>query len=276
MKKNKKHFLFLVILIASCSFRTKEDNDIQENIFVINRILNGVWVREDYINSLRVNKSPSKASEFLKEEVSLIFDTASLNIDTLEIGVSFNNHEGGNYFLPIKDFKGNKARIYAPEQTKSNKEIEFSITEKDTFLFLTKFSKTGKIISKTKFVRVLSNVELINNDLGFGIEYITNVLVIEGEYLLIDSLDNIISRNINFNKVGSISGWEGINRYNLLTDFVEFEEKMKDDIIILSGNRNVQKKNEFKYQFINDTIMIYTRSNQSNKNLVYKLVKIEK
>jgi hypothetical protein len=259
--------LFLVALIAmtSCSSGQSNVNDIRGAI-------HGIWVREDYINSLKTTKSPSKSSEFLIAEVSLNIKSIGRTQDTMDIGVSFNNHEGGSYRVSLQSFKDNKAWIYAPEQVKSNREIEFAISNCDTLIFITKYSKTGKVLTKVKYIKVLSNPTIANGDMGFGVDYITNKILFEGTYSIFDANNALLATHVTLDPFGKIKGWPFVSSYEVLTDFTVYEEDDVDDVIVFWEDKTVKAKHGLIFKIDNNSVLIEENLN-GKKLLVYKLTK---
>lgn len=222
--------------------------------------LTGVWVKSDYIEELGKTKSPIKASKKLRNIVTLIVDPQNVTGDTLTVGISINNHEGGNFLALFSEGQTpNSLRTDIEDyETRTNFfDLAYEINKMDTSALLLRYSDQGLLIDKVEFTRVCRSQEP-NVGADFGIQLIVNKLLFEGDYKFTDSLKQ--NRIAKFNADGRIQGFEGQTRYTVQTDFVTEVEDYGDVICFDKGC--------YSFVFTNNVLQLFQMSVDDEHNLV--------
>ena len=272
--------LFLLILkFASCSnIKTSSvemgtnPKDSLKQRFIPH--LNGDWVLTDYINSIEQNKSPLKSSSKLKGIVTLTFNN-EINSDSIEVGASWNNHEGYNftvYFIEGQNPHSLKTNLPDYDLKTNYYELGYKRINNDTFLFLYHYDQSSKLIDSKKFTKVPSNQKDL--DAARGIQRIVNEKLFAGTYLFIDNKNS--STKIQLNNDGTLTGLPGMQTYYVSTDFLGDPEAIHDEIAF---NLNEKNSTWYAYKIENDTTFLYHITNQNGSEsaklgkMAYKLVR---
>lgn len=284
--KNGAFLIIVLTALISCKSKTKtpvSDTVLQTiNTSVkpsllqqFKPIMQGSWIKSDYITDLSQTKSPYISSKKLTNAVALEIELNEVQDDSVKVGVSLNNHEGTEFTLFFKQgHKPNSLKTnWVDYKVSSNfYELGYQITGGDTSLFLYHYNKNNHIIDSVKYTRVLAKQK--DNDLGYGITYITNKLLISGNYELIE--DNGATSKISFNNEGKVSGFPDYETYYVNTDFVAGPQ---NDLDQFSFNINTKQQKDYLFKINLDTLNIYNIDFSADSvhlkwgTLKYKLVK---
>jgi len=237
--------------------------------------LKGVWIPSKYIADIERTKSPL-ASQLA--EVSCFYVSAlPSNNDSLHIGYSLGNHEGADFILFLKQGQNltSLKTSLVDYDTKSNfYDLGYKIKNGDTSLFIYHYNKQNKLLDSVGYTRV-ANRATDENDMAWGIQFITNKKLMAGRYAAIDSLGS--SMDINFTNEGKVSGFHEFKNYEVLTDFSSGIEDNMDQVGFYQSDMG--KAQWFAYKFNLDTLNLYEAlKNDKNDSisqgkLKYKLVK---
>jgi len=285
-----KHFLLpvlIIILFASCKSNTKKTT--QDSLKTpsvmgpsskimaeFKYIINGQWIKSDYIAEIVRSKSPLKAWPKAFDITEIFINVDSIRGDSLNISVNYTYHEGGSFIL--KFHKGqfpNSITVYQEGGNIDNKQFEigFNISNRDTSLLLYTYGQNKKLIRTDKFSRLKANKETTKNGSTEASYYWINKLTIGGGYEMIDTSD--IRSKVEFKNNGEVTGLEQFKTYSLAIDFTT---PPNDIDLIYFGLPNNNSK-PFIYQFKKDTLCIYdTRYDKDSVQLLieklkYKMVK---
>jgi len=284
-----KKFLCLILIastLLSCKSNSKQTvKDTATNTLTIDSssaliktfkpIIKGMWVKSAYIDELNKTRSPYNSWPKLNNVAAMEIEADSIKADSLVAGESLNNHEGTNFTVYFKrGHKKGSLNIGLKDYDVSTNfyELGYVITSVDTNLFLYHYNNKNQILDSTKYTRVLS--ALLNDDMGSGIEYITNKTLITGKYTYVDSTGTI--SKVEFKNDGKVSGFLGFKSYYLNTDFMAGPQNNLD---VIDFDVNTDKQKEYAYKIDGDTIGLFTtKSNADSTKLlldkiVYKLTK---
>lgn len=233
-------------------------------------ILNGVWVLADYIAAIEHTKSPSRAADKLQGVVTMIID-AGIKSDSVEVGVSWNNHEGTNfttYFIAGQNLNSLKTNLVDYDEKSNYYDLGYETISNETFLVLYHYNKANKLIDKKKFIKVAEKEQ--DSDASWGLQYIVNEKLFSGNYLLIDSTNT--STKITFKNNGSLTGHSDFKTYYVLTDFMGGPKTILDGIVF-----NIYEKNSKWFAFIieNDTTYLYSTIGDEEAGELLQLDKIQ-
>ncbi len=238
-------------------------------------IFNGVWVLTDYIKAIEQTKSPLKAADKLQGVVTMIID-AGIKSDSIEVGASWNNHEGYNfttYFIAGQNLNSLRTNIPDYDERTNYYDLGYETINNETFLFLYHYNKSNKLIDKKRFTKVAD--EQRDNDAAWGLQYIVNEKLFSGNYLLIDSTNS--SSKINLKSDGSLTGYSDFKTFYVFTDFTGGPETILDGIAF-----NIQTNNSkgFAFKISNDTTYLYSTTGDEEAGelsqfdrIQYKLVR---
>lgn len=215
--------------------------------------MNGAWVLTDYIEAIEQSKSPLNASVKLQGVVTMIID-ADMKSDSINVGASWNNHEGYNfsiYLLPGQHPNCLKTNLSDYDEQSSYYELGYEKSGKKTSLVLYQYNKMNKLIDKKKFTKVADKQQ--DNDAALGLQHIVNEKLFSGNYLLIDSMN--LKKKVTFKSDGSLAGFPNFKTYVVNTDFMGGPETQLDGIAL-----NVDEKNSkwFAFKINGDTTFLFS------------------
>lgn len=274
------HIFLTLVILTSCSnqqtsnvnIETKEVDDLKEKF---SEVFNGVWVLTDYIKSIESTKSPLKSAEKFDGVVTMIIDIKN-QVDSLFVGVSWNNHEGDNF--TVYSISGNlenslKTNLIDYENKSNYYELGYENISNQTYLALYHYNKDNKLIDKKLFSKVAD--KQTDDDAAWGLQYIVNEKLFKGDYTLIDSSDN--KTNVSFKSDGILIGMPEFKSYYVFTDFMGGPETILDGIAFKA---NEQTSTWFAFEIKKDTTFLYNTKGDEEAGellqldkLIYKLVR---
>lgn len=269
--KNFIYSLFIVGVCFSCKSNSTTqsndstavvnvaDDDSKELIEKFKPIIQGVWVKKDYIEKVNQTKSPLAAANLTNGITTMYINTDKIVGDSLTFTVGYGNHEGGE--LTFK-FKGKKMKS-------DHYEINYAVNGKDTVLSLN-YTENGKNI-RTEYIKALNKQP--DDNLGFGMDLLINKGLAVGSYHL---TDGPMQQDIIFEADGKVKGFFNFNSYYIDIDLNNDPMTNLDEI-----GFDIMSKHHVRFNFkINkDTLNLYeTRPNADSTelivgNLKYQLVR---
>lgn len=186
----------------------------------ISPIISGYWLSAQYWKTLERTRSPVEAFDHLLNGPSSIYIKPFLaQVDSVEIDVSYNFHEGGSKTILLRLGRNDKILPLRPQLGDENKtvsELSYQVSATDTILFLTKRdTRTNRIIDKISYYRTLKPG--VKTDLNDGANWGINKLLIAGQYRGVDSIGQPV--NTHFLPDGRVTGLP-FSQYTILTDFI--------------------------------------------------------
>ncbi|MBE9662532.1 hypothetical protein [Mucilaginibacter myungsuensis] len=197
-----KRFL-LCLTAAGLLFSCKPKTLIEE----YKPIVQGVWVKKQYLDSVIFTKAPASVPQNDNEVIILYIDTKDIKGDSLTFYVGKANHAfvaAGLYFRPGKD----------PRRIKiADSEVDYTINGKDTLLNI-HFERGGKpqVIS---YIKVAQTRE--KQKIGEGLDYALNKELFAGKYELKDGSG---VKEVEFTVDGKVTGLGKLKTYYVNNDFV--------------------------------------------------------
>lgn len=182
-------------------------------------IISGYWVNADYLDEVARTRSPATAFDSAGGGISsLLIAPFSNKQDSVEIGVSYGLHEGGNLtlLLPLR-LAGNALpiRFRLGDENGTTSELAYQITATDTILFhVTRRKQTHQIIYKTAYRRTGITKQV--DHMEPAVEQGVNRLLVSGSYGGIDSLNRVL--HVQFFTDGAVKGLPH-TKYFIPTDF---------------------------------------------------------
>jgi len=274
----KNLFLLLCcILVVGCAFDKKESQPPvgmapanAANAEVLKQqflpIIEGVWVTSDYIEEIKRTKSPYMAHPKLRgiADMHIVFDATT---DSLVIGIDRYNHEGNSLILHLQKGRTPNSLLatYLDYDNKDDSfEIGYSLTPKDTLLFVYHYNKSGELLHSRQYTRISKTAE--NYETGWGIQLVANKELIAGTYVIEGTAPPI---TVTFTEDGRVTGFDDFESYLVGTDFAvnDPDEIPGHDYIyfIKKGNDINNISSDFKVT--GNTLVL------SHQSTYYKLVK---
>lgn len=261
MRKLMILFLSLIILSSCSNSKTEQDADLKKTFMPI---FKGVWVLTEYIKKIEDTRSPLKSADKLRGVVTMIIGD-KIQGDSLDVGVSWNNHEGSHFTLYFTTgIKQNNLKINLPDyDEKANfYELGYEVMNNDTSLFLYHYSNANKILDKKQFTKVY-NGDQSDGDAGRGLQHIVNDKLFCGEYLLVN---NPISKTtIQFKKNGFVTGLSDFKTYLIMTDFLGGPYSNLDEVIF---NLYPGKMKSYAFQMSGNRVDLYETTEEESQGLL--------
>ncbi|WP_256012365.1 hypothetical protein [Desertivirga xinjiangensis] len=295
MKAKLKYFIVIFLAAVSCQSekRTRKAKDTTTiEVETLNNkevpkkaikggfpsVLNGDWVQTDYVESIKVTKSPARSHNKIGKYSSIIIQEAEKSADSLYVGCSMGNHEGWQF--TIYPGLSGKDTLYKTNlidyDDRSNYYLLGYSVGGDTTLTLFHYNKNNKLIDKTEYTRILKSSS--SNSVESGIQYLANREVFAGKYICSDSLGH--SKTVSFSPEGNLSGFSGYQTYRINTDFDEPDENTAD---LIGFNTDKKNNRYFVFEGKQGEILLYNYSDIdgrgmdiSKTSLVYTLRPVRK
>ncbi|MBK0377701.1 hypothetical protein [Mucilaginibacter segetis] len=243
----KRYFYVLISLIFIFSCKSNTDQNDQDSVAVNSRPLNetpdliqqfkpviqGVWVKKDYIKKLIRRKSPLDAMPLATGITTFYIDTDKLKGDSIIVPVGWGNHEGGS--LSLKFVSGKEM----PSIMLGDNELSYTIKNNDTTLIINHYdAKTQETITE-KYTKALNKQP--DDELGYGLNNMINGIIC-GTYAVTDNTGRQF--NVVFGNNGKVSGFGGVDSFFIANDLGMEPMSNLDEIAFLS-NGKAQKSYTF-------------------------------
>ncbi|MFD0793276.1 hypothetical protein ACFQZX_06575 [Mucilaginibacter litoreus] len=257
-----KQFLLIIFpLIALCSCNSDQSGQNQKRlnqspalIQQFKPVINGVWVKKDYIKKVKKSKSPLAAVEKGKGITAMYIDTAKLKGSSISIPVIWNNHEGKNLTLKFEPGRNTTTIVLGDD------ELSYKIKNNDTTLIIYNYNPRTNETNSAQYIRAADNKQM--NNPSYGMTYMINEAILSGTYEGKDANGKPIKAT--FYADGKVTGLDRLNTYLVQNDMVLNPDRSHDEIIF-----NPDSKEQKSYSFIihKKTLNLYDDSEriQSNK-----------
>ncbi|MDB5128946.1 hypothetical protein [Mucilaginibacter sp.] len=259
------YLLLLLCIFLSCKSKTGDnDQDTTANGKPLDQtqallqqfkpLINGVWIKKDYIKKVKKSKSPLAAVDKGKGITVMYIDTAQLKGDSIMVPIILNNHEGSTVALRFQSGK-NTTTIELGDD-----ELSYKVKNDDTTLIIYNYNSQTKETITTQYIRALQPKPA--DGLASGMNYMINHAILSGKYEGTDAMGKKI--NAVFTDDGKVSGLAGLTTYYVQNDLIVAPERSGHDQIIFNLNTKDQKV----YSFIINkrTINLYNDAEQIKSN----------
>ena len=275
--KNIFYVFLITSLLFSCHSNTKQNlkdstalkpisDQTKKLIQKFKPILQGVWVKKDYIDKVLKTKSPLAAADECRGITTMYINTDYIKGDSIVFMAGFYNHDGANVTIKFQPGKSPSSILF------NNKDLSYSIERNDTSITVFQFDERKQKMIKAKYIRALKWQS--DDDLGYGMNYIINRGLIAGNYIMTDTVGT--NSKAIFTNEGKVSGFLNCKKYELNIDLNSEPMNNLDEIgfDIRSNNHK-----SFSFKIVGDTLSLYdTHPNADSTKLIlgkriYKLVK---
>lgn len=256
--------ILLLYMLASCKSGTKQPAQVsaatkpdptQSLIQNIKPIIQGVWVKQDYIQKVIQTKSPIQATDKVTGITTMHINPTQIDGDSLVVRVGYDNYQPGDVILRLRPGKNKAAFLFGEN------ELGYSTQNNDTTLVLYQYYNKQWVL--TPYVKALK--QSTGNDLQEGINYLINKGLIAGNYTLKDSTGKVI--DILFKDDGTVSGLSNFKRY-----FVEnsFQSKKMNNLDQLTFNIFSSDEKTYTFKIEKNNLNLYEVKANANSTLLLK------
>lgn len=238
--------------------------------------IRGTWVKSNYIDAILKTRSPYASSWGLGGVADILISAEGPLKDSLVVGYSLNNHEGGNFTIFFKQgHLPTSLKINLPDyDNRSNSyELGYKVEGADTTLVLYRLNKNNAVISRIKYTRVSRSAS--SDNAASGIDYITNDKLMAGTYTTIDQTGSKL--RVQFTSEGKVYRFEDHKDYYVNSDFNAGPANNIDQIIFDLYDDAHRK--DYTFEIRADTLNLFAikynadSTIQSRGKLMYKLVR---
>lgn len=217
-------------------------------------LINGVWVKKDYIKKVKKSKSPLAAVERGMGITVLQIDTAKMQGDTIPVPVVLNNHEGTQLTLKFQPGRNTTTIVLGTD------ELSYKLKNKDTTLIIYHYDAATKETSTAQYIKAVG--ALPGEAPASALNYMINHAILSGKYEGTNAAGKPV--NATFSNDGKVSGLPGLTRYFVQNDLVANPERSHDEIIF---NINSKEQKSFSFIINKKTLNLYDDAAhiQSNK-----------
>lgn len=273
--RNLFYVLFVIGLLGSCKSIGNQTTDIdpalssrqtKELIKKFKPLIQGVWVKKDYIDKVRKTKSPLAAADEATDLTTMYINTKNIKGDSLMIITGWGNHDGSQFMMKFKPGKTPSSLSF------NGDELACSIEKGEAILTFSRFDSEKKEVVTKKFVRPF--LKQPDNGLGYGTNYLVNKALVTGSYLLNDSTGS--HTKVTFTANGKVNGFLNHSTYEINIDL---NSDPMDNLDEIGFDIRTKSHRSFSYKISGDTLSLYnTYPNADSTELVlgkriYKLVK---
>jgi hypothetical protein len=216
-------------------------------------LINGVWVKKDYIKKVKKSKSPLEAVDKGIGVTIMYIDTAQLRGDSISVPVVLNNHEGTSTTLNFQPGKNTTTVEFG------NDELSYKLKNGDTTLIIYHYDTQTKETATAQYIK--ASTKNPEGGLAASMSMAINKAILSGTYEGTDASGKKI--NALFTDDGKVSGLPGLTTYYVQNDLIADPEHSHDEIIF-----NLKKKDQKPYSFIinKKTLTLYNNAEQVKSN----------
>ncbi|WP_374949373.1 hypothetical protein [Mucilaginibacter sp.] len=270
----KRAIVFAIIVaLASCKGKPTAPLSVQKSatdstqllIAKLKPILQGVWVKQDYIQKVIASKSPLAGLDKVIGITTIQFNIDNIEADSLQAKVSYDNQQAGGVELIFRPGK------HTPAMPFGENELSYSINGGDTSLILHQFYQNNWVL--TPYVRALKNWN--GRELQEGIIYLINKNIFAGTYQLTDDTGKTCIVKLSID--GRISGMPNFSTYLAENTF---DSKLKNNLDQITFDIFSSNEKTYAFNFEGNTLNLYETKTAGNSTqllqgkLKYKLVKL--
>jgi hypothetical protein len=216
-------------------------------------LINGVWIKKDYIKKVKKSKSPLEAVDNGTGVTIMYIDTTQLKGDSIMVPVVINNHEGTNVSLTFQPGKNTTTIEFGDD------ELSYKLKNGDTTLIIYHYNPQTKETATAQYIKTMPNKA--TGGLAAGMSMAINQAILSGKYEGTDAAGKKIYAVFTDN--GKVSGLPGLTTYYVQNDLIADPDHSHDEIIF-----NMNSKGQKAYSFIinKKTLNLYDNDGQIKSN----------
>jgi hypothetical protein len=273
-----KKLLYLILMTSgliacngkrdSAGNKSAEDSSAQTQNLIkkFKPIIQGVWVKADYIEKVIKTKSPLAAADKCTGLTTIYINTDHIMGDSIVEMAGYYNHDGANALIKFQPGKSPRSMLF------NGRDLNYSVENGDTTITIFQYDDRKQQFIKAKYIRVLKSQP--DNNLGYGMDLAINKALVAGKYTLIDSAGT--NPKVYFSEDGKVTGLLNFKAYSINVDLNSEPNNNLDEI-----GFDIRTKNHssFTFKVDADTLNVYdTYENADSTELLvgklkYKLVR---
>jgi hypothetical protein len=242
----KRLFYIAIPLSILLSCKGKNDGDDQSNangkqldqspvmIQQFKPVINGVWIKKNYIKKLIKSRSPLEAAERAEGITTFYIDTEKITGDSLKVAVNMDNRKDTSVVLRFQPGRNTTTIMLGDD------ELSYNIKRNDTTLLIYHYNQRKRETTSDKYIK--ASEKPVGDKLIYNMDYAINRGLMAGNYQAADAAGK--NFRVSFTEDGKVSGLPGYSTYfiqNALDD-----DKDKADLIIFNRGSQGEKIYAFK------------------------------
>jgi len=264
MKKTLILLLVITVTLGCSSTKDHEPGDAAKNTttdnaqmqLLINKfkpIIQGYWIRQDYIQKIIQTKSPLAASR-LTVAAEIEINTNEIKGDSIVCSTG-DNHDGS--YATLKFIPGKKPSTI----TFNGQDLSYATKKGDTALRLAFGDGTKNGMVFYTYIRAFKKPQ---RDFADNLAQYLDDILVAGDYRLIDSGKS--AQKVHFYKNGIVRGFIDLDKYFINYDL---NSDVNDNLDAMYFKGPDKKQMNFTFKISVDTLKLYdTRENSDSTKLV--------
>ena len=255
-----KRFVPLIIsavLFCSCNNNQqsadKPLNQGPELVQQFKPLINGTWVKKDYIKKVKKSKSPLEAVERGVGITVFQIDTAKMKGDSIPVAAIVNNHGGTNVILKFEAGRNTTTIVFG------NDELSYKLKNSDTTLIIYHYDNSTRETNSAQYIKAPAQAK--SGDLAAAMNMMVNQAILTGNYQGTDATGKAI--NARFTDDGKVSGLPGLNTYFVQNDHIANPQHSHDEIIF---NMNAAGQKSYSFIITKKTLYLYDDAEHIKSN----------
>lgn len=217
----------------------------QELIKEFGPIINGIWVKADYIEKIKQTKSPLEASGLTDDIMTMIIYADSVKNDSLIVASGCGNHEGCNVTIKFTPGKTPSSILF------NGNDLTYRIANGDTTLYINEPPLAGK---NKRLVKYIKSSVTRPTELGSGLYRMVNQALVAGKYNMTDSAGTV--SKVSFSADGKVTGFLNASDYYINIDLNDDVMDNLDEIIFDPMQNKARLS--YTYKIVADTLKLYS------------------
>ncbi|HEK20534.1 hypothetical protein [Mucilaginibacter sp.] len=227
MKRFVPLILFAALYCSCNNDQQSTDKPLNQSATLIQQfkpIIQGVWVKKDYIKKVKKSKSPLEAAEKSKGITLMQIDTQKMSGENIEVPLIRDNHEAGKETLTFEPGRNTTTIMFGKD------ELSYKL-KKDTTLIIYHYNADTRETDLNQYIKVSDKAPA--SGFAAGMDVAINQAIIAGRYEGTDASGKKIA--VTFTDDGKVSGLPGLSTYFVQNYFGAHPESGHDQLIFNQG-----------------------------------------
>ncbi|TWR28342.1 hypothetical protein FPZ42_03765 [Mucilaginibacter achroorhodeus] len=216
-------------------------------------LINGTWVKKDYIKKVKKSKSPLEAVDHGVGVTVFRIDISKMKGDSIPVTAVVNNHEAANLTLRFQPGRNTTTIVFG------NDELSYKLKNNDTTLIIYHYDNKTKETSSAQYIKAPDENKV--GDLATAMNLMINQAILSGNYQGTDATGKPV--NARFTDDGKVSGLPGLSTYFVQNDHIADPQHSHDEIMF---NMNAAGQKSYSFIINKKTLYLYDDAEHIKSN----------
>ncbi|TWR26459.1 hypothetical protein FPZ43_14965 [Mucilaginibacter pallidiroseus] len=249
----------LLLFFASCNNDDQKSSDkpldqSQDMIQQFKPVINGVWVKKNYIKKLIKEKSAVEVADRAEGIMVFAIDTDKLKADSITVPVSYSNKKNGVVSLKFHPGRNSTTIMLGSD------ELSYTIKNQDTTLIIYHYDEAKRETATDKYIKAFNKQQ--TDDLSYAMTYLINRGLLAGNYQGVDDAGKKL--NIMLSEDGKIKGYPGLSSYYLQN----YPDAPLNKFDVITFNKGTPKEQKLAFEMKKRTLTLYPTTANADSTLV--------